>query len=147
MKDNKSEIGNRKSKIKKIDHIGIVVKDIRRVIAIYNSSFGMEGGEIEDIPSYGVKVAHLSAGDSSIELIEPVSPSTGISRFLEKRGEGIHHISFEVDDIQSSLSILKKWGIKSIDKGPRKGSGNTLVTFLDPKGTNGVLIELLQHIS
>jgi len=148
MKNNKSKIENRKSKIiKGIDHIGIVVKDIEAAMDIYNSSFGMDAGEIEDISSHGVKVAHLSAGDSSIELIEPTDPSTGISRFLEKRGEGVHHISFEVDDILSSLSILKKRGIEPIDKEPRKGSRNTRIAFLDPKSTGGILIELCQYLS
>ncbi len=147
MKNNKLKIENRKSKIKGIDHIGIVVKDIMAAMDIYKSSFGMDGGEIEDISSYGVKVAHLFAGDSGIELIEPTDPSTGISRFLKKRGDGFHHISFEVDDIHSLLTILKKRGIKPIDKELRKGSRNTLIAFLDPKSTGGILIELCQHLS
>ena len=130
---------------KKIDHIGVAVKKLEDSLSIFQDALGMNFSEIEEVPEQKVKVACLPFGESKIELLESTSPDGNIARFIEKRGEGIHHIAFEVDNLKAVLEDLKKKGIQLIDQEPRSGADGALIAFLHPKSTNGVLIELCEH--
>ena len=130
--------------VKKIDHIAIAVKNIDQAIQLYTDLFGIKPNKIQEIPRQGVKAALLPVGDGSeIELLEPIDPTGGIAKFIETRGEGIHHICLEVDDVDTELSRLADKGIQLIDKKGRPGLAGK-VAFLHPKSTKGVLIELAQ---
>ena len=128
----------------KIDHIGIVVRDIQAALQVYEAALGLPLKEIMPVPDQAVNVAFLPIGESNIELVQPTANDTGVAKFLEKRGEGIHHISIEVADIESSLAQLKAHGVQLIDEVPRQGAHGR-VAFIHPKGTHGVLIELVEH--
>lgn len=128
----------------KIDHIGIVVHDIETALQVYETALGLPLREVVDVPDQQVKVAFLPAGESNVELVQPTVEGTGIARFLEKRGEGIHHLCIEVDDIDASLARLKEHKVELIDDTPRQGAHGR-VAFVHPKGTHGVLLELVEH--
>lgn len=128
----------------KIDHIGIVVHDITQALGFYESALGLALDQVKEVPDQKVKVAFLPAGESNIELVQPLTDDTGTARFLEKRGEGIHHICLEVDDIEAALAQLKAHGAPLIDETPRPGAHGR-VAFIHPKGAHGVLIELVEH--
>jgi methylmalonyl-CoA/ethylmalonyl-CoA epimerase len=128
----------------KIDHIGIVVRNLEQALEVYHTGLGLPLKEVLEVPEQGVEVAFLPLGESNLELVKPTSEDTGIARFLEKRGEGIHHICIEVNDIQKALTQLKAHGIQPIDEEPRRGAHGQ-VAFVHPRGTHGVLIELVQH--
>ncbi len=128
----------------KIDHIGVVVQDIRQALEAYESALGLPLREIREVPDQKVQVAFLPVGESNIELVQPLTEDTGIARFLEKRGEGIHHICLEVEDIEATLARLREHGVPLIDETPRRGAHGR-VAFVHPKGMHGVLIELLEH--
>jgi len=129
-----------------IDHIAIVVKRIEDKLPFYTDVLKFRLKNIEDVPHMFVRVAMLesSEGSTHIELVEPTSSDSGVSRFLEKKGETIHHLCFLVDDLQGELDRLKKQGVRLIDEIPRKGEGGSLVAFLHPQSSGGVLIELKQ---
>ena len=127
-----------------IDHIGIVVRDIPEALQVYELALALPLGEVVEVPDQHVRVAFLPVGDSNLELVQPTSADTGTARFLEKRGEGIHHICLEVDDIAAALDRLKSQGVPLIDEVPRPGARG-LVAFIHPKGAHGVLIELVEH--
>ena len=129
----------------KIDHIGIATNGIADSSAVYCEALGLTAGELEEVPSQKVRVAMLPVGESRIELLEPTSDQSPISKFLAKRGPGIHHIAFRVDDIRAELADLKSKGTRLIDEEPRIGSGGCLVAFIHPSSTGGVLIELVQR--
>jgi methylmalonyl-CoA/ethylmalonyl-CoA epimerase len=129
----------------KIDHIGIATNGIDDSASVYCEALGLSVGELEDVPSQRVRVAMLPVGESRIELLEPTSDESPISKFLAKRGPGIHHIAFGVDDIRAELAQLKSKGTRLIDEEPRPGSGGCLVAFIHPSSTGGVLIELVQR--
>lgn len=129
----------------KIDHIGIATHRIADSSAVYCEALGLTAGELEDVPGQRVRVAMLPVGESRIELLEPTSDESPISKFLAKRGPGIHHIAFGVDDIRAELADLKSKGTRLIDEEPRTGSGGCLVAFIHPSSTGGVLIELVQR--
>jgi methylmalonyl-CoA/ethylmalonyl-CoA epimerase len=132
--------------IKKIDHIAIAVKNLDDALELYKNLFNIEPSKIETIPLQGVKAALLPIGDAcEIELLEPIDPQSGIAKFLEHRGEGIHHICLEVEDVDSELSRLEQKGVQLIDKQGRPGLTGK-VGFLHPKSTIGVLIELVQKL-
>jgi methylmalonyl-CoA/ethylmalonyl-CoA epimerase len=132
--------------IKKVDHIAIAVKNLNDALELYKNLFDVKPSKIETIPQQGVKAALLPIGDGcEIELLEPIDPQAGIAKFLEQRGEGIHHICLEVDDINSELSRLENQAIQLIDKQGRPGLAGK-VGFLHPKSTKGVLIELVQKL-
>jgi methylmalonyl-CoA epimerase len=132
--------------IKKIDHIAIAVKNLDEALQLYNKLFGARPSKIEIIPQQGVKAALLPMGQGSeIELLEPIDPQGGIAKFLENRGEGIHHICLEVEDVDRELDILANKGVQLIDKQGRPGLAGK-VGFLHPKSTQGVLIELAQKL-
>lgn len=130
---------------KKIDHIGVAVKKLEDSLSIFQGALGMNYSEIEEVPEQKVRVACLSVGESKIELLESTSPDGNIARYIEKRGEGIHHIAFEVDNLKEVLEDLKRKGIQLIDQEPRSGADGALIAFLHPKSTNGVLIELCER--
>jgi methylmalonyl-CoA epimerase len=125
-------------------HIGIAVKDVETALQLYRDVLGLEPSHIETVESQKVKTVHIPIGDSNIELLESTSPDGVIARFIENRGEGIHHIAIEVSDIKSILAKLKAGGYRLIDETPRQGANNMLVAFVHPKSTHGVLLELCQ---
>jgi methylmalonyl-CoA/ethylmalonyl-CoA epimerase len=129
----------------KIDHIGIATNGIADSAAVYCEALGLTLGEFEEVPSQRVRVAMLPVGESRIELLEPTSDESPISKFLAKRGPGIHHIAFGVDDIRAALADLKSKGARLIDEEPRSGAGGCLVAFIHPSSTGGVLIELVER--
>jgi methylmalonyl-CoA/ethylmalonyl-CoA epimerase len=128
----------------KLDHIGIVVNDIGQALDVYQSALGLPLKEVVDVPDQKVQVAFLPIGDSNIELVQPTASDSGIARYLEKRGEGIHHICIEVQDIEGTLGRLKAQGLQLIDTEPRRGA-HGWVAFIHPKGAHGVLVELVEH--
>jgi lactoylglutathione lyase/methylmalonyl-CoA/ethylmalonyl-CoA epimerase len=130
--------------IKRIDHIAVVVENLETALATYRDALGMTVTRIETIPEQDVKIGFLPSGDSEIELLEPVNPDSGIARYLAKRGEGLHHICLEVDDILVTLADLKAQGVQLIQEVPQRGACGK-VAFIHPKGANGVLIELLER--
>jgi len=132
--------------MKKIEHIGIAVKNIENANAIYKSLLGYDYYKTEEVASEGVKTSFFTCGESKIELLEATKEDSPIAKFIEKRGEGIHHIAFAVDDIYSEIKRLKNEGFVVLNKTPKNGADNKLVAFLHPKSTNGVLIELCQDI-
>jgi methylmalonyl-CoA/ethylmalonyl-CoA epimerase len=130
--------------IKKVAHIAIAVKNLDDALELYQNLFGIVPSKIETIPQQGVKAALLPIGDDSeLELLESIDAQSGMAKFLETRGEGIHHICLEVDNVDSELSRLEKKGVQLIDKRGRPGLSGK-VGFLHPKSTRGVLIELVQ---
>ena len=132
---------------KKIDHIGVAVKNLGESLHVFKDILGMQYTGEEEVEEQKVKTAFLPVGESEIELLESTSPDGAIAKFIEKRGEGIHHIAFEVDDLGEKLKELEKAGVRLIDKEPRYGAGGAQIAFLHPKSTNGILIELCEHKS
>ncbi len=130
---------------KKIDHIGVAVKQLESSLPIFQELLGMECSGVEEVKEQNVKVAILPVGESKIELLESTSPEGNIAKYIEKKGEGIHHIAFEVDNLEDILEDLKGKGVQLIDQKPRSGAGGAIIAFLHPKSTNGVLIELCEH--
>ena len=130
--------------MKKIEHIGIAVKSIENANQIYTSLLGASPYKTEEVKSEGVKTSFFKIGNNKIELLEAINPDSPIAKFIEKRGEGVHHIAFAVDDIQSEIARLKKEGFIVLNETPKKGADNKLVVFLHPKSTAGVLVELCQ---
>jgi methylmalonyl-CoA/ethylmalonyl-CoA epimerase len=130
--------------IKKIDHIGIAVKSIDEALPFYVETLNLQLLGIEVVESEKVKVAFLKIGESKLELLEPTAPESAIAKFIEKRGEGIHHIALGVDDIQGRIEELKTKGIRMIHETPKIGAGGALVAFMHPKSTGSVLYELCQ---
>ncbi|MCZ6661183.1 MAG: methylmalonyl-CoA epimerase [bacterium] len=130
--------------LKKINHIAIAVKDVEASSRLFSEVLGFSGGGIEVFDNFEVKVAFFAIGDVKIELVEPLNPDGGVAKFLAKRGEGIHHIAFEVDDVAAALDHYKSKGVRLINERPEPGANDTLVAFLHPKSTGGVLVEILQ---
>lgn len=128
----------------KIDHLGIATKGIDEALKFWENALGLENVHTETVEDQKVRVAMLPLGESRIELLEPTSEDSPISKFLEKRGGGIHHIAVEVDDIEAALLKLKAEGARLIDETPRTGAEGCLVAFVHPSSTNGVLLELVQ---
>ena len=130
--------------LKKINHIAIAVKDVEASSRLFSEVLGFSGGGIEVFDNFEVKVAFFAIGDVKIELVEPLNPDGGVAKFLAKRGEGIHHIAFEVDDVAAALDHYKSKGVRLINERPEPGANDTLVAFFHPKSTGGVLVEILQ---
>lgn len=130
--------------IKRIDHVAIVVKDLDKALAVYRDALALTVSHVETLAAQDVKIGFLPSGDSEIELLEPINPDSGIARYLAKRGEGLHHICLEVDDIEATLAELKAREIQLIDETPARGAHGK-VAFIHPRGANGVLIELLER--
>ncbi len=132
--------------MKKIEHIGIAVKNLEVSNELFAKLFGTAHYKTEEVESEGVKTSFFMNGPNKIELLEATHPASPIAKFIEKKGEGIHHIAFDVEDIISEISRLKAEGFTILNETPKKGADNKLVAFLHPKTTNGVLIELCQEI-
>jgi methylmalonyl-CoA epimerase len=132
----------------KVHHIGIAVKDIDKSLKVYQDLLGLELEGQHEVPDQNVRTAFFPVGETHLELIQPTEGNAGVSKFLEKRGEGVHHICFEVDDIETALQGLKERGSRLIDEVPREiEGGRKKMAFLHPKSTGGVLIELYQICS
>ncbi|MCW5959454.1 MAG: methylmalonyl-CoA epimerase [Pyrinomonadaceae bacterium] len=130
----------------KINHLGIATKGLTEALKFWEDALGLENVHTEVVEDQKVRVAMLPLGESRIELLEPTSEDSPISKFLEKRGGGIHHVAVEVDDIKAALAKLKKEGARLIDEEPRIGAEGCLVAFVHPSSANGVLLELVQSI-
>jgi len=129
----------------KIDHIGIATNGIADAVGFWRDALGLEVGDTEEVLQQKVRVCMLPVGESRVELLEPMSPDSPISKFLEKRGPGIHHIAVGVADIRAALAGFREQGAKLIDEEPRVGAGGCLVAFVHPSSTGGVLLELVQN--
>ncbi len=130
----------------KIEHIGIAVKDLEASNTLFAKLLGVQHYKIEEVATEGVKTSFFQSGPNKIELLEATNPESPIAKFLDKKGEGIHHVAFAVEDIVSEIARLKDEGFVVLNETPKKGADNKLVAFLHPKGTNGVLVELCQEI-
>ena len=131
--------------MRKIEHIGIAVKDLNVSNALFEKLFGAAPYKFEEVESEGVKTSFFMNGPNKIELLEATNAESPIAKFLDKKGEGIHHIAFGVEDISYEVERLKKEGFIFISEEPKEGADNKLVVFLHPKSTNGVLVELCQE--
>ena len=132
--------------MKKIEHIGIAVKDISDSEKLFGNLLNGDPYKRENVESEGVSTTFFQVGESKIELLEALNADSPISKFIEKRGEGVHHIAFEVDDIKEEMARMKKEGFILLSDEPKKGADNKLVCFVHPKSANGVLVELCQEI-
>ncbi|MBN4048402.1 methylmalonyl-CoA epimerase [Flavobacteriaceae bacterium AH-315-O20] len=130
----------------KIEHIGIAVKDLEKSNLLFASLFGEKHYKIEDVLSEGVKTSFFQVGSNKIELLEATNADSTIAKFIEKKGEGIHHIAFAVKDINFEIQRLKKEGFTILNEVPKRGADNKLIAFLHPKTTNGILVELCQDL-
>lgn len=132
--------------VNKIEHIGIAVKNMNDANVLFEKLLGVPSYKEETVESEGVLTSFFQTGTNKIELLTATNPESPIAKFLEKKGEGIHHIAFDVEDIHAEISRLKNEGFVLINETPKKGADNKLVVFLHPKNTNGVLVELCQEI-
>ena len=132
--------------MEKLEHIGIAVNSIPDANRIFGRLLGRGPYKVEDVPSEGVRTAFFDLGGVKIELLEATQDNSPIAKFLEKKGEGIHHLAFEVADIRESARMYEAKGFQLVNSEPKKGADNKLIFFLHPKSTNGVLIELCQEI-
>ncbi len=133
--------------VKRIDHVAIVVRSIDQALGFYRDLLGLQPSDIKALPSEGVRIAFLPSGGpqgSEIELVEPTDPTTGVAQFLEKRGEGLHHICLETPDIDAALAYLSAQGARVLDSSPRQAAEGRAI-FVHPKSANGVLLELVQR--
>jgi methylmalonyl-CoA/ethylmalonyl-CoA epimerase len=129
-----------------VDHLGFAVRDLEEAIAFYTQSFQMSDWERIDMPDRHMAVAVARVGETLLELIAPTSSQAAFAKFLDERGPGMHHVAYRVEDIVTALADLKARGVQIIDEQPRHGLHGTLVAFLHPKSTLGVLVELVQHV-
>ncbi|NKI27952.1 methylmalonyl-CoA epimerase [Arenibacter sp. 6A1] len=130
----------------KIEHVGIAVKDLEASNLLFKKLLGVAHYKTEEVASEGVKTSFFKSGPNKIELLEATDANSPIAKFIDKKGEGIHHIAFEVDDIEAEIKRLSEEGFIVLNNTPKLGADNKLVAFLHPKGTNGVLIELCQEV-
>ena len=130
----------------KIEHIGIAVNDLQSAGSLYEKLLNTKVYKVEEVDSENVKTAFLQCGPNKVELLEATSDDSPIAKFIAKKGEGIHHIAFEVDDIEQEMARLKQEGFVLLNEQPKPGADNKLVCFVHPKSTNGVLIELCQEV-
>ena len=131
----------------KIEHIGIAVNDLKAANEVYTKLYGTPPYKTELVESEGVFASFFKVGETKIELLEAANPASAIAKFIEKRGEGIHHIAYAVDDIKGEMERMKGEGFIVLNDEPQKGADNKLVCFIHPKSTNGVLVELCQEIA
>lgn len=131
-------------KIKRIDHIAIVVEDIEAALGFWRDTLGLELAHIEDVAEQKSIVAFLPTGGSEVELVKPTTDDSGVARYLQKRGPGMHHICFEVEDIEAALAQMKEKGVRLINETPLIGSGGKKIAFVHPESTHGVLVELYE---
>lgn len=131
--------------MKRVEHIGIAVKNLDNANALFEKLFNQDHYKVEEVPSEGVSTSFFQLGETKIELLQASNPESSIAKFIAKRGEGIHHIAFEVEDIDFEIKRLLKEGFELINDSPKDGADNKKICFLHPKSTNGVLIELCQE--
>ena len=129
----------------RVDHIGIVVNSIENALKLYNGLLGIEPAGEEVVEARGIKVCFLEVGGTKIELLQPIREDSEISGYLAKKGEGMHHIAYEVENVADAIAKAKELGLKPLADEPKPGAHNTMVAFLHPKTVNGVLTELVQH--
>jgi methylmalonyl-CoA/ethylmalonyl-CoA epimerase len=129
----------------KIDHVALAVSDIDAAITRYREIWGLEVEHRERVEDQGVEEAMLRVGESSLQLLAPTGPETTVGKFLDRRGEGLHHIAYEVDDLEAALEELKAKGIALIDEAPRKGGRGDMIAFVHPRDNHGLLVELIQR--
>ncbi len=129
----------------RIDHIGVAVESIDVAIGLYRDGFGMREQHRETVEAFGVEAVLLEVGEGHVELISPLSGEGGVARFLERNGEGVHHVGYEVPDIEAALGHLQQEGARLIDEQPRRGSRGAQIAFVHPKGGLGTLVELVQE--
>ena len=130
----------------KLHHVGIAVRSIDEASRLYTQALGVTLDKIEPVPSHGVSIGVLPAGDTEIELLEPLGDDSPIAAFLDKRGEGIHHLCIQVEDIYATMERLREEGFRVLNDEPQRGGGDYLVVFVHPRSANGVLLELSQRI-
>jgi methylmalonyl-CoA epimerase len=128
----------------RIDHIGVAVNDLDAAIALYGGGFDMAEQHRETVEEQGVEAILLEVGEGHIELIRPLSPDNGVAKFIERNGEGVHHVAYQVDDIDEALERVRAAGLRLIDEQPRTGIRGSRVAFLHPKSTGGVLTEIVE---
>ncbi len=128
-----------------VDHVGVAVKSVDAALDFFEGVFGIPRVEAKDLPDQGVRAALLEVGQTRLELLEPLAPGTPVGRFLERRGEGLHHLAFNVADVSRSLEAVKAAGLRVIDAAPREGLSG-LIAFIHPKSTHGTLMELVQSV-
>lgn len=133
--------------MKKVEHIGIAVNDLSDSNRLFEKLLKAKSYKTEEVPSEGVKTSFFQVGETKIELLQATKPDSPIAKFIEKRGEGVHHIAFEVSDIEAEMKRLQSEGFELINASPKDGADNKKICFLRPKNTNGVLIELCQEKS
>lgn len=131
--------------IKKIDHIAIVVPDIDAALGFWRDALGLELSHVEEVPAQEARVAFLPTGESEVELVEPTTDTSGMAKYMSKRGPGMHHLCLAVDDIEEALARLKAKGVQLINEEPTIGAGGHRVAFVHPKSTGGVLVELYER--
>lgn len=134
------------AQIKKINHIAIVVENIEEALGFWRDQLGLDLDHVENVPSQSSKVAFMPVGEGEVELVQPTDMETGLGKYLEKRGEGMHHLCIEVDDIESMLADLKTKGVRLIDDEPHDLPGRRMA-FIHPKASNGVLVELYEIVN
>ena len=132
-------------KVERIDHIGVAVKSIKEAAEFWEGVMVLKITEIEEVESQKVKTAFIPIGQSEVELLESTDPEGAIAKFIDKKGEGIQHVAFRVDNIENALADLKEQGVRLIDEAPRPGAGGARIAFLHPKATHGVLVELCER--
>jgi methylmalonyl-CoA/ethylmalonyl-CoA epimerase len=132
------------AKVTRINHIAILVDDLEAPLSFWRDALGMELTHVQDVPAEQAQIAFLPTGESEIELVKPTTDDSGLARYLEKRGPGMHHICLEVDDIHGMLAQLKAKGIQLINEEPRVGAGGRKYAFVHPKSANGVMVELYE---
>ena len=132
------------AKVKRIDHIAVVVDDLDAALSFWQDALGIQLSHVEDVPAEHSRVAFLPTGQSEVELVKPTQADTGLGRYLEKRGPGMHHICLEVDDIEGMLAQLREKGIQLINETPVAGSGGKKYAFIHPKSAFGVMVELYE---
>ncbi len=131
--------------MKKLDHIGIAVKSIEEALKLYSGLLGYQSKGEEVLETRGIKVCFLDVNGTKIELLQPVREDSDISKYLEKKGEGLHHLAYSVDNVQEMIDKAKAMGLTTLSDTPKPGAHNTLIAFIHPKSANGVLTELVQH--
>jgi len=131
--------------LERISHLGYAVKDVEAAARFYRESFGVRLREPEEVEDQGVITLMFPVGESTIELLQPTAPDTPVGKFLAKRGEGFHHVAFEVEDVEAALRRLREEGVQLVDSEPRRGAGGTLTAFIHPEGAFGVLTELVEN--
>ena len=128
----------------RIDHVGVAVSDLDSAVGLYEGTFGMPVAHRETVESQGVEAVLLDVGDGHVELLRPLGPDTPVGKFIERNGEGLHHVAYAVDDIDAALGRLKEQGVELIDSEPRVGIRDSRVAFVQPKATGGVLTEIVE---